>query len=203
MSYTNYFLRKFINKKNQRNLRNKDFSIFSSNCNGCCICHDLGLQFRSPFVNLSLDAKDYIQFLKDPKSYLDVPLEFEQDSDKEYPVGRLKDITIYFVHYHSQKEAREAWERRKERIDWDNLFVLMTDRDGCTEELLQEFDALPYRNKVVFTHLPMPNICSAVYIPGFEKEKEVGNGDAGNRKNIQNNLPMLHHRGKNLHQYHH
>ena len=178
MSYSNYFFRKFINKRNRQRLKNDTFSLFSSNCNGCCICHDLGLQFRSPFVNLSLDAEDYIRFLKDPRNYLDAQLEFVPDTDKGYPVGRLKDISLYFVHYHSPQEASEAWERRKKRIDWNNLFVLMTDRDGCTEELLREFDALPYRNKAVFTHVPMPHIRSAVYIPGFENDTEVGNGDA-------------------------
>lgn len=178
MSYANYILRKIVNKINRSRLSNKEFSLFSSNCNGCCICHDLGLQFRSPFVNLSLDAEDYIKFLKSPQEYLRASLEFQKDTDKGYPVGKLKDITIYFVHYHSPEEAREAWERRKERIDWENLFVLMTDRDGCTDELLQEFDTLPYRNKAVFTHIPMPHIRSAVYIPGFENEDAVGNGDA-------------------------
>lgn len=67
--------------------------------------------------------------------------------------------------------------RRKARIDWNNLFVLMTGRDGCTEEILKEFDALPYPNKAVFTHIPMPHIKSAVYLPGFEKKGAVGNGD--------------------------
>lgn len=178
MSYLNYAVRKCINKRNRARLKNKTFTLFSSNCNGCCICHDLGLQFRSPFVNLSVDAEDYIKFLKDPQGYLDSPLVFLQDAGKDYPVGVLKDIKLYFVHYHSPEEAEHAWQRRKERIDWDNLFVLMTDRDGCTEELLKEFDGLPYPNKVVFTHIPMPHIRSAVYIPGFENETEVGNGDA-------------------------
>ena len=178
MSYPNYFFRKIINQINRLQLKNKSFSLFASNCNGCCICHDLGLQFRSPFVNLCLSAGDYIKFLKDPHTYLDASLEFLADTGKAYPVGILKDITLHFMHYESQQEARNAWMRRKERIDWDNLFVLMTDKDGCTEELLKQFDALPYRKKVVFTHVPMPHIRSAVYIPGFENEAEVGNCDA-------------------------
>lgn len=119
-----------------------------------------------------------MRFLRDPKRYLDMQLTFPDDLKTSYPVGCLGDITLHFMHYSSATEAEQAWNRRKARINWDNLFVLMSDRDGCTEEMLREFDALPYRNKVVFTHVPMPHIQSAVYIPGFEKDAEVGNCDA-------------------------
>lgn len=40
---------------------------------------------------------------------------------------------------------------------------------------LLSFDKLPYENKVVFTKKKYPEIKSSVYIPGFEKEKSVGN----------------------------
>lgn len=178
MAYINHIVRKIINLRNQLHLKNKTFTLFSSNCNGGCICHDLGLQFRSPFINLYLNAEDYIKFLKNPEFYLEAPLEFTDNGEKPYPVGVLKDITLHFMHYHSPEDAEEAWNRRKKRIDWNNLFILWADKDGCTEELLQHFDALPYRNKAVFTHKPMPHIRSAVYIPGFEKDGEVGNCDA-------------------------
>lgn len=178
MSYSNHILRKTRNITSKLKLKNKTFTLFSSNCNGGCICHDLGLQFRSPFVNLYLNAEDYIKFLKNPKNYLDTPLEFVTDAKESYPIGILKDITLHFMHYRSPQEAENAWDRRKKRIDWDNLFILWADKDGCTEELLLQFDALPYQNKVVFTHKPMPHIRSAVYIPGFEKDGEVGNCDA-------------------------
>jgi len=174
MAYVNYFLRKAANFSRRRKLRNRDFSIFSSNCNGACICHDLGLQFRSPFVNLWLSGPDFVKFLGAPKEYLSYPLNFAVPIQKHYPVARLHDITIYFEHYTSPQEAQEQWMRRIARINWDNLFVLMSDRDGCTEDVLQAFDALPYKNKVVFTHLPRPDIASAVYIPGFEAETQVG-----------------------------
>ena len=178
MSYRNYIFRRLINGYNRLRLKNKEFSLFSSNCNGACICHDLGLRFRSPFVNLYLSAEDYVKFLTAPEAYLESSLKFLDGEEAAYPVAGLKDITIHFVHDSSPEEAEEAWKRRKQRIDWDNLFILMSDKDGCTEELLARFDALPYKNKVVFTHIPRPNVKSAVYIPGFETESEVGNCDA-------------------------
>lgn len=170
----NRCLRPWRMKKARRRLVNRDFSLFSSNCNGACICHDLGLPFRSPFVNLWMTAPDFVKLLGAPRAYLAAPLEFLEQTEYLYPVAKLRDVTLYFEHYETEQEAREAWQRRAERICWDKLFVLMTDRDGCTEEVLRAFDALPYRNKAVFTHIPRPDIASAVYIPGFEEDGQVG-----------------------------
>lgn len=178
LAYCSHFSRKMINRRNRGRLKNKDFTLLSSNCNGACICHDLGLEFRSPFVNLFLNAQDYLKLLGAPKEYLEKKLEFVNNAGVDYPVAMLGDVTLHFMHYKSENEAQEAWCRRKERMNWENLFVLMSDKDGCNEEILRAFDALPYKNKVVFTHVPHPQIGSAVYIPGFEKEQEVGNCDA-------------------------
>ena len=92
----------------------------------------------------------------------------------DYPVGMLDDIKLYFVHYESEEQARSKWIERSKRINLENLFILMTDRDGCTKDDLIEFDNLPYKNKIVFTHVPYDDIKSAVYIKGFEKDNEVG-----------------------------
>ena len=56
----------------------------------------------------------------------------------------------------------------------DNLFVIMTERDGCTYEDLKAFNSLKKKNKVVFTYKPYPELESAYYIPGFEEEGSVG-----------------------------
>lgn len=159
----------------RRRLKNRDFSLFASNCVGACICHDLGLPFRSPFVNLWLRPADLVKLLEAPKEYLEKPLEFFADPGRDYPVAKLGDLTVYFQHYKSEEEAAAAWKRRCGRIHWDNLFVLMTDQEGCDEALLRRFDKLPYPNKAVLTHLPYADIPSAVYIPGFEDKSSVGN----------------------------
>lgn len=63
---------------------------------------------------------------------------------------------------------------KKKRINKNNLFILSTDRDGSSYRDIEEFDNLPYKNKVIFTHKYYPHIKSAYYIKGFEKNKEVG-----------------------------
>lgn len=154
---------------------NKDFTIFSSNCIGGVISSELGVRFNSPFVNLWLYPNDYIKFLKNPKKYINCKLEFCKEENINYPIGVLDDIKIYFYHYKDQKDAELAWNRRKERINFDNLYVIFTDRDGCTYQNLVEFDNLPYKNKIVFTHKFYPEIKSSFYIKGYEDDDQVGN----------------------------
>lgn len=173
MSRLNGWMRRLRNIRFRKRLKNHSFTIFASNCNGTMITHDLGEQFRSPFVNLWIPSEEFVRFLEQPRAYLEQELRFIESS-YSYPVAKLGDITLYFQHYENEEQALQIWNRRKDRIHWDNLFVMMTDRDQCTAELLKRFDALPYANKVVFTHVPMADIASAVYIPGFEDQPCVG-----------------------------
>ena len=169
------FTRKKVNARNQSKLRNKDFSLIASNCNGAFILHDLGLKFNSPFVNLWIKPKHYVQLLSNLELYMNTDLEFIEEEEINYPVGKLLNVIIYFQHYSSSEEALEKWNKRKERIDYNNLFVMFTERDGCTYSDLLAFDALPFKEKVVFTKKIYPEIKSSVYIKGFENEDEVGN----------------------------
>ena len=174
MGIINNILRKGVNMHNRIKLKNKDFTLIASNCNGCLICHDLNVKFNSPFVNLYLEPRDFIKYIKNIEYYNKCEINFINDKNVDYPVGTLGDIKLYFVHYESEEEARCKWIERRKRINLENLFVLMTDRDGCTKEDLIEFDKLPYKNKIVFTHVPYDDIKSAVYITRFEKDNEVG-----------------------------
>ena len=171
----NSILRPWINNRNKKRLKNHDFSLISSNCNGAFILHDLGMRFNSPFVNLYLLPKDYLKMLSNLRYYMSLePKEVFEDGIN-YPIGELDDIRVYFMHFPSFEEARLKWNERKERINYDNLFILFNDKDNCTDDDLKTFDSLPYEYKSVFTHIPHPEIKSSAYIRGFENEKEVGN----------------------------
>lgn len=174
MTKINAFFRKIINKRNIKKLKNTDFSLIASNCNGGFICHDLNLQFRSPFINLWVKPTDFIKYLQNIEHYMKQELRFVSEDGINYPIGLLDDIKIYFQHYKTEQNAKEKWNERTKRIDLNNLFILFTDRDNCTYQNLLDFDRLPLKNKIVFTHKPYPEIKSAVYIKGFEKEVSVG-----------------------------
>lgn len=169
----NSYLRKAFNRKNKQRLQNHSPTIIASNCTGGFIAHDLGLRFNSPFINLYLKPKDFIRYLANMSFYQQQSLTFIE-TDKNYPVAKLADIEIHFMHYHSPQDAMEKWQQRTARINPDNLFIIMTERDGCDYQDLIDFDKLPFQHKVVFTHKDYPEIQSAFKIKDCISENKVG-----------------------------
>lgn len=177
------------NKWDRKRLTNTDFTILSNTCIGGVISHDLGLQFKSPTVNLYMTPTDFVKFLENLEHYLAqeiVPVPY----DKDYPVGRLGDILIYFKHYHSIEEAIQKWKERIPRINYDNVFVMMTDRWCCPESTFERFENLPFENKVCFTAEEYPQYPHCVQI-----KKHRDNGCVWIITNIMNLW------GKRLYQY--
>ncbi len=154
-------------------LKNRTPSIIASNCVGTFIYYDMKLRYQSPTINLSFEMNDYVRFLENLHWYLQQPVIPYEDERFEYPCGMIGDVEIRFNHYKTFEEAAAKWDERKKRIDWDNLFIIGIDGDGCTYETLRRFDALPYKNKVIFTHKPYPEFVSAHYLPGFEDREGV------------------------------
>ena len=155
-------------------LKNRDFTIIASNCNGEFLYYDMRLRFLTPTINLSFDMNDFVKMLERLPWYLEQPITPVEDSRFPFPCGMLADVEIRFNHYDSFEQGVAKWEERKTRINWDNLYIMGIDGDNCTEESLQRFDALPYAHKVIFTHVPRPDIKSAYYLRGFEDQPGVG-----------------------------
>lgn len=163
--YYRKILRTCLNKNNKKRLKNKNFTILCNNCVAGVILHELGEKFNTPTINLWFEASDYIKFLENLDYYLSQPL-IEIKSNEDYPVAKLHDIKIYFMHYKSFDEAKIKWEQRVNRINKENLYLIFVQREGCTEDLLKRFDNLPYRNKVAFTSKTMSDIKCSYYIDG-------------------------------------
>jgi uncharacterized protein (DUF1919 family) len=170
----NSFLRKFYNLYNRKRLKNTEVTLVASNCNGGCILNDLHMRFNSPFINLWIMPDDFIRLCGNMKYYMGCKLDFVCEEGISYPIGKLDDIKIYFQHYASKEEAEMLWNKRKQRMDFENVWILFTDREGCTYDDLKRFDRLDYKYKVVFCNKKYPEIKSAQYIPGFENEDCVG-----------------------------
>ncbi|HEU9411690.1 TPA: DUF1919 domain-containing protein, partial [Streptococcus pneumoniae] len=118
-----------ITKSNMRKrLKNTDFSIISDNCWGGRVYEELGLPYRTPFIGLYIFSEDYVKLLKNFRKYMEYELTFTNNSkwnteyDGEYPIGILKDIELHFLHYANQEEAYEKWNKRKNRINYENIF---------------------------------------------------------------------------------
>lgn len=160
-------------KRKNRRLKNRDVSIISSNCSGAFMYYDLGMRYLSPTVNLSIEMNDFVKMVKNLKWYMEQEL-VELNEKCECPTGMLGDVKIYFIHYDSFKDAKTKWEERKKRINWDNIFIVGSEKDQCTYDTIKNFEQLPYKNKVIFTHKVYPEFSSAYCIKGFEEKEELG-----------------------------
>lgn len=175
-SAINKVQRIFINRRLKSRLQNHGMTVISANCVGAFILHDLNEPFNSPFVNLYLSPSDFVRYLQNIEFYQRQSLTFIE-SEKPYPVAKLADLKVHFMHYRNSQEAQQKWLARSARMNLDNLFIMMTDKDdaqGIAYEDLAAFDQLPFKNKVVFTRKPYPEFKSAFYIKGFEKQNQVG-----------------------------
>jgi uncharacterized protein (DUF1919 family) len=143
--------KKIYEKKLRKKLKNDEFSILCPNCIGGIIYNRLGKKFLSPTINLCFSSKDFLKFILDLENYLSKELKFIE-SEYDYPVALLGDIEIKFNHYNSQIEALEAWNRRKKRINYDNLFIIMYDRGGITREDILKLENIECKNKIVLTN---------------------------------------------------
>ena len=154
-------------------LTNHELSVFANNCVGGVLLHELGVRFNSPFVNLFVVPHDYIELISNPEYYFSQPLRFIEDKSVSYPVAMIDSIRINFVHYKSPEEAEAKWFERVKRINWENLFVIMTEQDGCKYDDLIRFDHLPYTNKIVFTKEQYSDIKCCRIAEGYEGKREV------------------------------
>jgi uncharacterized protein (DUF1919 family) len=77
------------------------------------------------------------------------------------------------VHYKTFEQAVTKWNARKQRVDFNNIRVMMTARDGAKHETLERFDKLPYK-KVMFDNVAHPEFESAIYVHRFNG-KPLGN----------------------------
>ncbi len=155
-------------------IRNKQVTIISNNCWGGFMYQSCRIKYNTPFIGLYMYAPEYIALLRNLKYNLSQPLHFityEQSKYKgivspKYILGVLGDtgIEIVFMHYHLQEEILEKWNRRLKRINWDNMIVKFSDTAyGCTAELIEEFDRMPFANKVCFTAKAYPK-CNNVIL---------------------------------------
>ena len=161
-------------------LENKDFSLLCPNCLGGILMHDLGLQFRTPTVNLMMTQTDFLQFVLHLREYLGGQFRFRPDQDGECPCadlvcGRLAPVTVWFTHYKTPEEAEKKWRERATRINLDNLFIFIEERDGITAEDLRKLASLSVRVVAAFTCHEYPDIPYAVYLPKYLDSGEVGN----------------------------
>lgn len=172
--------REIARRQRRKELKNCNFSIISNSCIGGVISNSLKERFNSPTVNLIIDLDDYLVFCQHLYNYSMCPLEQPNETETKdyktpYPIGILRggrfnlpDIAVRFIHYRSFDEAKEKWESRFKRVNYNNLFFVMEKGLYVSESIIDKFSALPYRNKVCLTERSDPirwpnNYCFSYY----------------------------------------
>lgn len=143
-------------------LNNMNFTIISNNCWGGVIYEYFDIQKNSPTVGMYFFAEEYIRFINNLKYYLNIKMEIVTYDNSRYKdvliqknqtaclIGKLDDVEIVLLHYHSADEAVEKWERRCKRVNYDNLIFKMSEMNLCTLEHLRAFDEFPAERKILF-----------------------------------------------------
>lgn len=135
-------------------LKKSNISIISPNCwGGYCCYHTLGLEFLSPTINMFFKHGEYYKFVKNLEYYLSLPVEYSatvkgpaSGNNGYYPVGMIGDISLHFLHYVDFNHAKYCWEKRKTRVNFNNLLIaapVMSDAE------IEKWAELPYEHKLI------------------------------------------------------
>lgn len=187
---------KLIQLLRRTQLRNKDFTIISNNCWGGHIYQYYGMVYNTPTVGLTFFADEYLKFISNLDKYLHTELtfipitesryyEYYQDKVSYYPIGKLDDIEIVFLHYKSEAEAYEKWNRRKARMNMNNLIVKFNDMNRATEDHIRKFDCMPFKNKICFVANPVEGTQNTIVFTEYSGKERIENDVTKYKKYIK------------------
>lgn len=94
--------------------------IICNNCIGGFLYSDFSQEFLSPTINLQIEAGGFLKLCANLEEYLSDELIEDKNPKNEkifkkwnshpFPIAHLKDIKIFFQHYHSFSEAKSCLE---------------------------------------------------------------------------------------------
>lgn len=159
---------RFAMFQNRLRLKRTDFTIISNTCTAGEWYKYLGIAPNTPITKCFIYPAQYLKLLGRLKEYLTHKLEFaywgivpQLTYSVVYPVGRLDDIEVHFMHDKDFDSAALRWEAGLKRVNWDNLFILFDDAHfPLSRALAEKFDALPHENKIFFTRYDYRNLRS-------------------------------------------
>ena len=159
----NVLLKIYTYFKNFRLRKLGSFTLIANNCIAGFLYQKFNISYFSPTIGLQLPQDDFVKFCSNINYYIDGEL-IENSDDKQdvftslgggkidFPVGKIHDITIFFQHYKTFAEAKEKWEKRKNRINEKKMFFIFIVYDNTPIEIIKEFELLPINNKLIITN---------------------------------------------------
>ncbi len=179
-----YEIKRYFVKKS---IKNKNFSVISNNCWAGRLYQYLDMPYLSPTAGLYFFAPDYVKFVSNLRKYLDTPLRFINPEESKYyeeikrrnqtdkPIGILDDVEIVFLHYKTKEEAEEKWNRRKERVNFNNIILKFSRMNLCTDKEIEAFCNISFENKFIFNTQKQPRFSSEIYWKGKITNNEILN----------------------------
>ncbi len=154
-SYARFDFNKYIQ------LVENPITIISDDCWGGEVYHALSLPFSSPTININWKQEEYIKFISDLPYYLQQPLRCGREANLEtgkYPIGLLgeddRQVQMELIHNISFDEAGQQWERRRTRINLDNIFVKFgLNKIDNWESYMNIFNGLQYKKICFFPYV--------------------------------------------------
>ncbi len=140
-------------------------TIISNNCAGAAIMHDLGMEFRTPTINLQILPEQFPKFCEHLEHYITADLMPCTDLSKTHadylktmfggipslPLGLIDDILIVFQHYDSFERAKLKWNERRIRVNYKNIGYIFHARGIEYKASAEQFLALDIPNKLCLT----------------------------------------------------
>lgn len=139
-------------------------TIISNNCSAAALYQDENMVYGSPTIILQILPQEYTKFCKNLEHYMNCdvkPYTEFSDIHRQYceefygqlpyfPCGIIDDVMILFQHYKTFDEARQKWNLRKSRVNYDNIgFVFILEKPYLKEAV--EFGNAGLPNSVLFT----------------------------------------------------
>lgn len=172
-------------------LRSTDFSIISNNCTGGYVYQYFGISYKTPTEGLYFTTEDYLKIVERPEYYFNHKVELIDANESvlaqkgkkiTYPVGRIGDVEIYFMHYPDPKEALSKWHRRASRINFEKMFFLLTETELMKIEHINKFVELlddsitpPEKRRGICLTLQNYALPSTLFVSGVPKDENNGN----------------------------
>ena len=124
-------------------------SIISRDCCGGYFYKLLKLPYTTPTIGLYMDMEDFILLCCNLEEFINSEIIECKSKRKPFPVGSISckygTIYLYFMHYDSFSIAKEKWNCRKKRINFDNIVVICDGKNQINIELIQAFERIKYK----------------------------------------------------------
>ena len=157
-AFWNKVCRKLRNQHYRSRIKNKDFTLIAQNCVGGVIYSQLGMEFSSPTINMFIEDENFLKLVQNLEYYMSVEPHPVNDAFQDpvepsvvYPKIGIDDIELCCLHYKNCADAIAAWNRRRKRVNLNNVFVIGNSWNMHENyDLVRQLSACKYKT-VIFT----------------------------------------------------